>query len=64
MITLEERVRIIERVHYVKMTQIIFVKIISLILIPRKNQLMKEGPVVEQSNTPMTGSMESLTKET
>ena len=46
------------------MTQILFVEIISLILIPRKNQLMKEGMVVEQSNTPMNGIMESLAEET
>jgi hypothetical protein len=46
------------------MTQILFVEIISLILIPRKNQLMKEGLVVEQSTTPMNGSMESLAEET
>jgi hypothetical protein len=46
------------------MTQILFVEIISLILIPRKNQLMKEGLVVEQSTTPMNGSMEGLVEET
>jgi hypothetical protein len=45
------------------MTQIILAEIISLILIPRKNQLMKEELVVEQSTTPMNGSMESLAKE-
>jgi hypothetical protein len=42
------------------MTQILLVEIISLILIPRRNQLMKEGLVVEQSTTPMNGSMEGL----
>jgi hypothetical protein len=46
------------------MTQILFVGIISRIMIPRKNQLMKEGLVVEQSTTPMNGSMESLAEET
>jgi hypothetical protein len=61
MISLEE---IIERVHYVKMTQIILAEIISLILTPKKNQLMKEGMVVEQSTTPINGSMESLAEET
>jgi hypothetical protein len=40
------------------------VEIISLILIPKKNQLMKEGLVVEQSTTPMNGSMEGLAEET
>jgi hypothetical protein len=54
----------IERVHYVKMTQTLFVEIISLIQTPRKNHLMKEGPVVEQSTTPMNGSMEGLAEET
>jgi ribosomal protein S8E len=38
----------VERVNYAKMTQTLFVEIISLIKIPRKNQLMKEGQVVEQ----------------
>jgi hypothetical protein len=46
------------------MTQILFVEIISLILIPRKNQLMRKGLVVEQSTTPMNGSMEGLAEET
>jgi hypothetical protein len=46
------------------MTQILIVEIISLIRIPRKNQLMKEGLVVEQSTTPMNGSMEVVAKET
>jgi hypothetical protein len=46
------------------MTKILFVEIISLICIPRKNQLMKEGLMVEQSTTPMNGSMESLAEET
>jgi hypothetical protein len=46
------------------MTQIILVEIISLILIPRKNQLMKEGRVVEKSTTPVNGSMECLAEET
>jgi len=46
------------------MTQILLAEIISLILIPRKNQLRKEGLVVEQSNSPMNGSMESLDEET
>ena len=54
----------VERVNYAKMTQILFVEIISLILILRKNQLMKEGVVVEQSTTPMNGSMESLAERT
>jgi hypothetical protein len=45
------------------MTQIIFAKIISLILIPRKNQLMRKGLVVEQLTTPMNGSMEGLAEK-
>jgi hypothetical protein len=53
----------IERVHYVKMTQILFVAIISLISIPRKNKLMRKGLVVEQSTTPMNESMEGLAEE-
>jgi hypothetical protein len=46
------------------MTQILLAEIISLILIPKKNQLMKEGLVVEQSTTPMNGSMETLAEKT
>jgi hypothetical protein len=46
------------------MTQIIFVEIIILIQISRVNQLMKEGLMVEQSTTPMNGSMEGLAKKT
>jgi len=53
----------VERIHYVKMKKILFVEIISLILIPGENQLMKEGPVVEQSTSPVNGSMESLVEE-
>jgi hypothetical protein len=45
------------------MTQILFVEIISLILGPRKNHLMRRGLVVEQSTTPMNGSMEGLAEE-
>ena len=54
----------LERVHYVKMTQILLVEIIGFIRISRKNQLMKEILVVEQSTTPMNGSMEGLAEET
>ena len=65
MISLEGRVEETkERVHYVKMNQILLVEIISLILIPKKNHLMKEELVVEQSTTPMNGSMEGMAKET
>jgi hypothetical protein len=39
---------IVEKVHYVKMTQILLAEIISLILILRKKKLMKEGLVVEK----------------
>jgi hypothetical protein len=46
------------------MNQILFAKIISLIWIPRRKQLRKEGLVVEQSTTPMNGSMEVLVEET
>jgi hypothetical protein len=46
------------------MTQILFVEVIILIMILRKNHLMKEGMVVEQSTTPMNVSMESLAEET
>jgi hypothetical protein len=53
-----------ERVHYVKMSQILLAKIISLILIPRRNPLIRKGLVVEQSTTPMNGSMEGLAGET
>jgi hypothetical protein len=45
------------------MTQILFFEIISLILIPRKNKLMRKGMVFEQSTTPMNGSMEGLAEE-
>jgi hypothetical protein len=45
------------------MTQILLVQIISPILISKKNQLMKEGLVVEQSTTSMNGSMEGLAEE-
>jgi hypothetical protein len=41
-----------------------YLRIISLILIPRKNQLMRKGLVVEQSTTPMNGSMEGLAEKT
>jgi hypothetical protein len=46
------------------MTQILFVEIISLILIPRKNQLMRKGLVVEKLTILMNGSMEGLVEET
>jgi hypothetical protein len=46
------------------MTKIILAKIISLILIPKKNKLMKEGLMVKKSTTPMNGSMEGLVEET
>jgi hypothetical protein len=46
------------------MTQILLAEIISFILIRKKNQLMKEGLVVEQSATPMNGSMETLAEKT
>jgi len=47
-----------------KMTQILFVEIIRLSRIPKKNKLMKEGLVVEQSTTSMNGSMEGMAEET
>jgi hypothetical protein len=46
------------------MTQILFIEIISIIPTPRKNQLMRKGLMVEQSTTPMNGSMEGLPEET
>jgi len=39
------------------------VEIIILILIPRKNRLMRKGFVVEKSTTLMNGSMEILAEE-
>jgi hypothetical protein len=45
------------------MTQILLDKIINLILTPRKNPLMRKGPVVEQSTTQMNGSMEGVAEE-
>ena len=54
MISLEEKSEeVVERVHYVKMTQILFAEIISLTLITMENHLMRKGLVVEQSTTPM-----------
>jgi hypothetical protein len=55
----------VERVHYDKMTpNSLLAEIVSLIWIPRRKQLRKEGLVVEQSTTPMNGSMEGLVGET
>jgi hypothetical protein len=51
----------VERVHYDKMTpNSLLAEIVSLILIPMRDQLIRKGLVVEQSTTPMNGVIEGL----
>jgi hypothetical protein len=53
----------VERLHYDKMTpNYLLAEIVSLILIPRRDQLIRKGLVVEQSTTPMNRGIEGLTE--
>jgi hypothetical protein len=68
MISLEERVRKpVERFHHAKMTQSSLLKYLILNNKPhpdpKEKSIYEKIMVVEQSNTPMNGSMEGLAEE-
>jgi hypothetical protein len=48
----------VERVHYDKMApNSLLVEIVSLVLIPRRDRLIRNGLVVEQSTSPINGGV-------